>query len=219
MFRGQSIFLDTYVPVKTQEGGWNHPSWPDHCITISILLSMSRLGMNLKQLKPLSIQTTKVVSFVPLNNVLHSISNAYKVKLKLIFKTCSKCTSRFNHKSKLLCIPHHFVAYLSNGFERRWYTKPNNIVKVVKDLPHMFPWHKPNPKRGLVMCTRWITVEPNYYLCHTIKYIIIIYFVSFNTHTTTKYSTCSLAIWTLCDQKLREVAYTSHKSATLTLIP
>jgi hypothetical protein len=47
--------------------------------------------------------------------------------------------------------------YVHIFFDRRWYEKPNDVVKLVKGLPHLCPCHQPNPKRGLVTYTRWIT--------------------------------------------------------------
>ena len=101
----------TYLCTFQNPWGWVGPS----LMTISVrnylytFVIVSSWYIS-KKLKPLSIQTTKVVSS---NNLSHSISNAYNVKLKKVFKTRSKCTPRFNHKSKMLCIPLHFVEYLS----------------------------------------------------------------------------------------------------------
>ena len=134
----------TYLCIFQNMRRWVGPSLISyHCITISILLSLTHLGMYLKSWT-FKHQTTKVVTFAPLNNVLHSIYNTSKVKFKRVFKTCIKCTSRFNHNSTMLCIPHH---YTYNIFERRWYTKPKNGIKVAKDLPHMCPWHQPNKEK------------------------------------------------------------------------
>ena len=66
-----------------------------------------------KKLKSLSIQTTKVVLFVPFNNLLCSKSNSYDVNFKNVFKMCSNCIPKSNCKLKVLCNPHHFVEYPS----------------------------------------------------------------------------------------------------------
>ena len=133
---------------------------------------------------------------------------------KMYFDVQTQLTNAL-YPSSFCRIPKH---YTHDIFERRWYTKLKIAIKFVKGLPHMCSCHQPNPERGLVTYTRWITTKPNCYLCHTIKYNIIIHFVSLNTQSTIEYSTYSLAIWTLCDRKLRQLAYTSHKSAHFTLI-
>ena len=108
-----------------------------------------------------------------------------------------KDTSKSYHRSKYrFCIPHNHGIHKHNAhtiFERKWYTKPKCAVKIVKGLPHMCSCHQPNSKRGLVTYTRWITTEPNCYLCHTIMYDKIIHFVSSNTHITIEYSYMFLA--------------------------
>ena len=140
-------------------GGWmGHPSYPYHCIAISIILSLTHLGTNLKSWT-FEHQITKVVTFVPSNIVLHSISNTYKVKCKWVFRDMYKMY--FKVQSQLNNAPKHIVRapkhYTHTICEWRWYTKPKNVDKVVKGLPHMCPCHQPNPKRGLVTYTRWIT--------------------------------------------------------------
>ena len=129
-----------------------------------------------------------------------------------MFKTMSKVcfngslTNKNNalHSSSHCRKPKHCTHII---LERRWNTKPNSAIKVVKGLHHMCPCHQPYPKRGLVTYTRWITTKPGCYLCHTIKYgIIIHFFYHFYTQNTIGYSTCSLANWTLCNTKIEAIS-------------
>ena len=60
-------------------------------------------------------------------------------------------------KLKMLCIPNFLAKYMSKMYiicKRKWDTKFENIPKFVKGLPHMCPYHQPNPQRTLVAYTR-----------------------------------------------------------------
>ena len=47
--RGQPILLHIYVPFKTREGGWGHPSWPCPCLAFNLPWSLFSLGISLKK--------------------------------------------------------------------------------------------------------------------------------------------------------------------------
>ena len=148
--------------------------------------------------------------------MLHFISKLHKIKLsKKSSKTSPKMYSKGSDSNQnMLCIPHHHRLpkhYSHIIFERQWNTKPSIAVKVVKGLPHMCPYHQPNPKRELITYIRWITSKPNCYLFHTIKWGINIHFVSLHTQIFIECFTCSLAI--LCEPRLRHLDSASHMAA------
>jgi hypothetical protein len=82
------LYISIYLSKPRRVGG-DHLSWPYHCKYICKFLLLALRGMYLKLFKPVSIQTTKVVNFVPSNNIWHSKSNAYKVKFNGILATHS----------------------------------------------------------------------------------------------------------------------------------
>ena len=47
----------------------------------------------------------------------------------------------------------YVYSFYTHYFRTRWHTKPKKVVKFVKPLPHLCPWHRPNPK--------WITTQSN----------------------------------------------------------
>ena len=139
---------------KTREGGWHHPSMLYHCIAIS-----NAFAINLSWCMSKKFITLK-----------HSnIQGFHSQKLeKEPYSVYS--TSLLLHHLRLSILQHYRILkyYTQIIFWRRWNTKPNDAVKVVKGLPHLCPCHRPNPRRGLVMYMRWLAAYPNCYLCHTI---------------------------------------------------
>ena len=110
----------------------------------------------------------------------HSMSNLCVVKLKMAswdtHQTYFKVQTPLKvimHTTLLCGISLHFTHTI---LEIRWYMTLKRAVKVVKGMPHMWPCHQRNPKRGLVTYTRWITTKPNCYLCHTNNHGKTIYF-------------------------------------------
>jgi hypothetical protein len=168
-----------------------------------MLLSLSHLGMYLiseslwaSKLLKLYLYTLKEFIALHIHCLHRQPWESISYMLIKYFKLQSQRKKNVMYSSSLCRISKH---YIYNIYERSWYSKHKRSVKFVQGMPHLCPCHQPNPKRGLVTYTRWITTKSSYHLCHTIKYGIIIHLVSLNTQTTT----CSLAIWTLCDQKLR----------------
>ena len=146
---------------NTREGGRDHPSWSYHCKIIPMPLSLLHLGSHLRHYNHWASTLHRLQSWCPLSHLLQlypllTLSNFNKVS-----KTRSNHTLRFNHKPKnaiyssLFCriLKHH----IQTIFGTKWYSKPKNVVKFVKGLLHLCPSHQLNPKRGLIMYTRWIT--------------------------------------------------------------
>ena len=58
--RGQTILSYIYVSIKTREGGWDHPSLSLHCTFVTNHNTLTHLDKCLSNVKPWSIQNTKV---------------------------------------------------------------------------------------------------------------------------------------------------------------
>ena len=58
--RGQTILSYIYVSIKTWEGGWDHPSLSLHCTFVTNHNTLTHLDKCLSNVKPWSIQNTKV---------------------------------------------------------------------------------------------------------------------------------------------------------------
>ena len=128
-------------------GRWVGPSLKT--ITLHIYLnafaSILSCFVSIK-LKTLSIQTPKVLLDIGIPYPKFWKSN-FKKSVKTMFEVYSTISLS---NQIMLCTLHHYRApkhYTHIIFERRWNKKPNNAVKVVKGLPHMYPCHQLNPKK------------------------------------------------------------------------